>query len=559
MWPDLSCDVKLSSKWWGWGDASKSYDLETRPRFFRFLQEKLEITGEIIQQPVSLDSVKVSGTRVEEAFARRLMNIFGEENVQLDDKERFLHSLGKGYLDLIRGWKGAPSGVPDVVVYPTSESQIERLFSESAQWSFVVVPYGGATSVVGGVESHTKDAKPVVCLDFKLMNKILEVDGRSVLAKVQPGCLGPELEKALNATGLTLGHFPQSFEYSSVGGWVATRSAGYESTRYGKIEEMVENLRLVTPMGIIETPLVPASATGPDLLQILVGSEGTIGAITSVTLKLRKAPQSRSYVGVLFKTFTDGIEAVREMMQKEIIPNVIRLSDPNETKASLALASHNHGSLIERIGTWYLTRRGYFGSEGVVLILAFEGSPEWVDFERKRALATCRSFGGFSAGSGPGRIWYKERFDLPYLRDKLMGMGVLADTLETATTWSRLPGLHSKIMEAFTSAFQELHVSGYAMAHISHEYRTGASLYFTFMAKQLADREEEEWRLIKNRVTDVIVKAGASLSHHHGIGVEHAKWMGEYYGPLGIRVLKAVKHELDPMAIMNPDKLLPAS
>jgi alkyldihydroxyacetonephosphate synthase len=385
------------------------------------------------------------------------------------------------------------------------------------------------------------------------------VDAKSLLAKVQPGCLGPELEQALNAAGLTLGHFPQSFEYSSVGGWVATRSAGYESTRYGKIEEMVENLRLVTPNGTIETPLVPASATGPNLLQILVGSEGTIGVITSVTLKLRKAPQSRSYVGVLFKTFTNGIEAVREMMQKEIVPNVIRLSDPNETRASLALASHNGGSLVERVGTWYLARRGYFGSEGVVMILAFEGYPEWVDFERRRALATCRSFGGFSAGSGPGRTWYEERFDLPYLRDKLMGMSVLVDTLETATTWSRLLGLHSKIMEAFTAAFQELHVPGYAMAHISHEYQTGASLYFTFMAKQLAGREEEEWHLIKNRVTDAIVNAGASLSHHHGIGVEHAKWMEQYYGPLGIRILKAIKHELDPKTIMNPDKLLPAN
>jgi alkyldihydroxyacetonephosphate synthase len=193
------------------------------------------------------------------------------------------------------------------------------------------------------------------------------------------------------------------------------------------------------------------------------------------------------------------------------------------------------------------------------MILAFEASPEWVSFERKRALATCRSFGGFSVGSGPGRTWHKERFDLPYLRDKLLGMGVLVDTLETATTWSRLLRLHSQIMEAFTAAFQELHVPGYAMAHISHEYRTGASLYFTFMAKQLVSHEEEEWHLIKNKVTDVIVAAGASLSHHHGIGIEHAKWMEQYYGPLGFRVLKAIKHELDPKAIMNPEKLLPAN
>jgi alkyldihydroxyacetonephosphate synthase len=550
-------DVTLNAKWWGWGDASKSYDLQSRPKFNRFLQEKLKVTGEIIQEPVSLESVKVPRTRAEDAFARKLTSIFGNDMVHLDDAERFVHSLGKGYLDLIQAWKGSPSSVPDVIVYPSNESQIEQLFGELENWKFVVVPYGGATSVVGGVESRSDDSKVVVCIDFKLMNKVLSVDEKSLLAQVQPGCLGPDLERAIGSGGLTLGHFPQSFEYSSIGGWVATRSAGYESTRYGKIEDMVESLRLVTPQGTIETPNVPSSATGPDLRQILVGSEGTIGVITSVTLKLRRAPESRSYVGMLFKTFSDGIEAVRGMMQNEIVPNVTRLSDPNETKASLALASHDGGSFIERIGTWFLRKRGYLGSEGVVMILGFEGSPEWVKFERKRALTTCKSSGGFSVGSGPGRTWFKERFDLPYLRDKLLGMRVLVDTLETATTWSRLPSLHSQIMKSFEEAFDELQVPGYAMAHISHEYRTGASLYFTFMAKQLVGREEEEWHLIKNKVTDTIVAAGASLSHHHGIGIEHAKWMEQYYGPLGIRVLKAVKHELDPEAIMNPGKLIP--
>jgi alkyldihydroxyacetonephosphate synthase len=550
--------VELNQKWWGWGDVSKSYDLQNRPRFFEFLREKLQVTGEIVQEPVSLDSVKVPRTRAEDAFVRRLAGIFGNDNVRLDDAQRFVHSLGKGYLDLIRAWKGSPTSLPDLVVYPSNESQIEQLLGESANWDFVVVPYGGATTVVGGVEPRAGNAKVVVCLDFGLMNKVLSVDEKSLLAEVQPGCLGPELEKALGSAGLTLGHFPQSFEYSSVGGWVATRGAGTESTRYGKIEDMVESLRLVTPQGTIETPLVPASATGPDLRQILVGSEGSMGIITSVTLKLRKTPQSRSYVGVLFKTFANGIEAVRNMLQNDIVPNVIRLSDPNETTASMLLTSHDGGSIVERIGTWFLRKRGYIVSDGAVMILAFEGPPEWVSFERKRALATCKSFGGFSVGSGPGRTWHKERFDLPYLRDKLLGMGVLVDTLETATTWSRLLKLHSEIMTAFTAAFQELHVPGYAMAHISHEYRTGASLYFTFMAKQLAGREEEEWHLIKNRVTDVIVAAGASLSHHHGIGIEHAEWMEQYYGPLGFRVLKAIKHELDPKAIMNPEKLLPA-
>lgn len=548
----------MNRKWWGWGDPSKSYDLRTRGGFRDFLREKLGVSGEVVQQPVSLDSVRFPRTRVQDAFVRRLLEIFGEGNVRVDDLERFTHGLGKGYLDLIRAWRGSPPGLPDLVVYPANELQIVQLLDESANWDFAIIPFGGATTVVGGVEARAEDARVVVCLDLRLMNRVLRIDEKSLLVEVEPGCLGPELEQAVNSAGLTLGHFPQSFQYSSVGGWVATRSAGYESTRYGKIEDMVESVRVVTPQGTIETPCVPASAAGPDLRQILIGSEGAIGIITAVTLRLRRAPASRSYLGLLFRDFEHGIEAVRTMTQDEIVPNVIRLSDSSETRASTALARHDGGSYAERVGEWFLRRRGYLTPESAVMILGFEGSPEWVRFERKRALATCRRFGGISLGKGPGEAWFEGRFDLPYLRDELLRMGVLVDTLETATTWTRLPALHSQITAAFRDAFEELRVPGFAMGHISHVYRTGASLYFTFMARQIVGREEEEWRLIKDKVTEVIVSGGGSLSHHHGIGLEHAKWMERYLGPLGIRVLEAIKRELDPKATMNPGKLLPA-
>ena len=547
----------MTVKWWGWGDRSKSYELDSRKHFLRFLQEKLQCSGEVIQQPASLDSMKFPPTKADIAFVDRLIGIFGEENVHVDGLNRFLHSLGKGYLDLIQAWTGSPQGLPDVVVEPAEESQVARLFDESASWDFVVVPYGGATTVVSGVSPRASDARVVVCLDFRLMNRILSIDEKSLLAEVQPGCLGPEVERAMGLAGLTLGHFPQSFEYSSVGGWVATRGAGYESTRYGKIEEMVESVRLISPQGKIETPRVPASSAGPDLREIVIGSEGSIGVITAVTLRVRKAPASKSYRGVIFRNFEDGIEAVRTMIQNDIVPNMVRLSDSSETAASLALARRNGGSFVERVGTWFLKKRGNLGASSALMILGFEGSHEWVKFERKRALANCRQFRGFSLGEGVGRTWYKERFELPYLRDELMKMGLLIDTLETATTWSRLNALHSQIITAFQESFEELHVPGFAMAHISHVYRTGASLYFTFMAQQLTGREEEEWRLIKNKITDVIVAGGASLSHHHGIGLEHVKWMRQYWGPLGVRVLKSIKHELDPKAIMNPGKLVP--
>jgi alkyldihydroxyacetonephosphate synthase len=245
------------------------------------------------------------------------------------------------------------------------------------------------------------------------------------------------------------------------------------------------------------------------------------------------------------------------MIQNDIVPNAIRLSNPSETEVAIAMARRNTVSTFEKIGTWFLRKRGYLGTNGSLMILGFEGSREQVKFERKFALTKCKAFGGFSLGEGPGRTWYKERFELPYLRDELLKMGVLVDTLETATTWNRLSVLHSRITAAFREAFDELSVSGLAMAHISHVYRTGASLYFTFMAQQLIGREEEEWHLIKDMVTNVIVASGASLSHHHGIGLEHVKWMQQYWGPLGIRVMKSIKHELDPKGIMNPGKLIP--
>ena len=501
--------------------------------------------------------MKFPPTKADEEFVKSLISIFGGENVRVDDMDRFLHSFGKGYLDLIRAWRGTPQRLPDVVAYPMNESQITQLFDLSTNWDLVLVPYGGATTVVGGVSARTSEGQVSVCLDTRLMNRVLSIDEKSLLAEVQPGCLGPEVERAVSSVGLTLGHFPQSFEFSSVGGWVATRGAGYESTRYGKIEDMVESVRLLTPQGTIETPHVPASAAGPDIRQILVGSEGAIGLITSVTLRLRKAPATKSYVGVIFRDFEDGVEAVRSMIQKDIVPNVIRLSNPSETELSIALSRRHEGSYVERIGTWFLEKRGYLGINGALMILGFEGSTERVRFERKLALASCRSFDGFSLGEGPGRTWYEERFELPYLRDELLKMGVLVDTLETCTTWSRLDTLHSQIMAAFGEAFEELHVSGLAMAHMSHVYRTGASLYFTFLAQQLMGHEEEEWHLIKNKITDVIVASGASLSHHHGIGLEHVRWMQQYWGPLGIRVLKSIKHELDPKGIMNPGKLIP--
>jgi alkyldihydroxyacetonephosphate synthase len=502
---------------------------------------------------VALDDVRLPEPRLAAALRERLVKAVGEEHVRDDRSARIEHAVGRGYPDLVRIRAGEGASAPDVVVAPASSEQVAAVLRECAEARVAVVPFGGGTSVVGGVEPLREDFAAVVTLDLRRMDRLLSTDATSLTAAFQPGILGPAAEAALAEQGLTLGHFPQSFEYSTIGGWVATRSAGQASSGYGRIDELVEGLCCVAPAGQLRVPALPATAAGPALKELLVGSEGTLGVLSELTLRVRPLPQARRYEGWSFRTFEEGVGAFRVMEQSHAAPDVARLSDAEETRLTLGMSSS--GSSMERLGRSYLRLRGHEG--GCIVIVGFEGEEDQVARRRRESAALLRAGGGVALGRRPGAAWLKGRYRAPYLRDELLDRGVLVETLETATSWSNLLELHRGVREAITGALAARGTEARVMCHVSHLYPSGASLYFTFLARQEQGAELDQWRAAKTAASEAIIRGGGTITHHHAIGRDHLPWMRAEVGELGVKLLREIKELLDPAGIMNPGKLLP--
>ena len=544
-------------RWWGWGMLDQTYDLSERPGFWPFLNEELGLTGEERGPQAVLERIILPAPRLSADDLRALAAIVGQEHLSAEHKARVMHAVGKSYPDLMRLRLGELERAPDVVVWPGTEEEVAALLALAVRRNWAIVPFGGGTSVTGGLEASRE--RPTITLDLARLNQVLAVDPISYTATAQAGITGPALEEALNVEGFTLGHFPQSFEFSTLGGWIATRAAGQLSQRYGKIEEMVEWLRVVTPQGVIETRHVPASAAGPSIKEMLIGSEGAFGVITQATVRLRPLPAVRDYRGLLFRSFADGVAALRAMMQSEHPPAMARLSDEAETRAYLALSPPSRSRaarLKQAVGKRLMARRGIELRGACLMILGCEGDEDNVPVDLDAALTICAAHGAFHLGRSPGRAWYAERFALPYLRDILLDHGLLVDTLETATTWDNLLPLYEAVGEAIAGAIDAEGVKPLVMCHVSHAYTDGASLYFTFLARQVEGREIAQWELIKRRATETIMQHGGTLSHHHGVGSDHRPWLEREHGSLGLAALRALKRTFDPYGVMNPGKLL---
>jgi alkyldihydroxyacetonephosphate synthase len=538
-------------RWWGWGDPAQPPGLP--PHALRFLAESIGLP-ETPRAPVALEHVALERSRLGEDALAALRAIVGAEHVRDDHTERVQHAAGRGYPDLVRLRAGAPAGAPDAVVLPDSREQLQALLQLCARSSLAVVPFGGGTSVVGGVEPLRGDHAGVIALDTSRIAELQSLDRESRTVTVGAGMRAPELERLLAKEGLTLGHYPQSYEYVSLGGCAATRSAGQASTGYGRIEQMIAGLRMSTPTGELKLPPLPASAAGPSLRQLAIGSEGTLGVISELSLRVRPAPRERIYEGVFFADFAAGARALRELAQQRAAPEVARLSDEAETRMSLALAGT--GGVKGRAGRIYLRARGY--GEGCLAILGWEGAERVTGARRERGLQIVREHGGLPVGRSPGEAWLHGRFAAPYLRDELLTHGVMVETLETATQWSNAMRLHRAVTDAIEGALRAGGTPGLAMCHISHLYETGTSLYFTFIARQREGEELEQWREAKEAASAAITSGGGTITHHHAVGRDHAPWMRAEVGEAGVRALSAVKAELDPAGIMNPGKLIAA-
>jgi alkyldihydroxyacetonephosphate synthase len=480
-----------------------------------------------------------------------LAEIVGDANLLLDGPARLGRAGGLSYLDLLSRRTGEPP-VPDAVVLPADPEQVGEVLRCCAEHDIGVVPFGGGTSVVGGVQALRGGKPAVVVLDLMRLDKLVSVDPVSRVAVLQAGATGPRAERLLAEHGLTLGHVPQSFERATIGGFAATRSAGQASSGYGHFADMVAAVRLATPSGELAEGVAPVSAAGPDLRQLVLGSEGAFGVITEVTLRVRPIPAERHYEGFVLDGWRRGTEAVRALAQHGVLADVTRLSDVDETAVSLALT----GGLKSRALRGYLALRKV--AEPCLLILGWESADKR---ERKRrraaALRVLRAHRPVRLGTPLGEAWRHGRFNGPRQRDALLDIGVCVETLETSTYWSTLDRLREAVREALTGALSEPDHRPVIMCHVSHVYPTGASLYFTVLTPRSATDPVGQWQRAKAAASRAISDGHlGTISHHHATGLDHMPYLAGEIGGLGVDVLAAVKHTLDPTGIMNPGKLV---
>ena len=522
-----------------WGDPARATALPDTARGL------IEMVFGLDERPalaeVSLPASAIDPALLDE-LAGTLADGSGAEHVVTDDATRRLRTRGKSTPDLLRQRTGDLSDAPDAVVRPGSHEDVAAVLAWAVRHRVAVVPFGGGTSVTGGLAARRDGFAGLVSLDLIRMRRLLEVDHTSMTATLEPGLRGPEAEALLAAEGLTLGHFPQSFEYATIGGFAATRSSGQSSAGYGRFDALVVGLRVATPRGEISLGSAPANAAGPDLRQLFLGSEGAFGVITAVTVRVRRLPAQKVYEGWRWPSFADGAAAMRNLAQAGLLPTVIRLSDESETAINLARP--------EEIG------QSEIGSEsagGCLMITGYEGEAEAVAAKRAAVTAVLSGLGGESLGEEPGRSWAKGRFDAPYLRDSLLDVGVLVETLETATFWSDMDALYAGVKAALEGSLGE---GTMVLCHISHVYETGCSLYFT-VAQKAAEDSLAQWLAAKAAACEAIVEVGATITHHHAVGTDHKPYLSAEIGDLGVSVLRAVKADLDPTGVLNPGVLIP--
>jgi alkyldihydroxyacetonephosphate synthase len=546
-------------KWWGWGDEDVRFNPIAHPGAWPYAKRVLGIEGEGENlPPVSLDEVEMNDPLRNDRFLAKLNSQLRDDQVTSSRLERAIHAYGKGFRDLFRMRRGVAEGAPDLVVYPENESEVLAILRAAAEHDVVVIPFGGGSNIAGCLE-RSDVRRMAVSLDMRRMRRVLAVDPESCTAQIEAGAFGPDLESQLNKQGMTLGHFPDSFLHSTLGGWIATRSAGMQSDKYGKIEDMVVALRMVTPSGVLATRVVPKSSNGIDVNHLCIGSEGTLGVITEAVMRVHPKAQVHRTHGYLFREFEGGIESIHECVKRESIPSMVRLNDPEKSALSMAFRPESKGfqHAVAKAFKSYLRWKGYDFSKVCLMLTTYEGSKDDVARQHRRVTSIYKRFGGVDLGSGSGKSFEATKYDFPHIRDFLLDRGVTSDVSETSTVWSNIVPLYRSTISSIRSAVADSGVPAFAGCHMSHTYRCGASLYFTFGFKQQREREIEQYLRVKRAAQQSFMDHGGTLSHHHAVGTEHLPWLTDDVSPLGIAAVAAVKRGLDPENVMNPGRLAP--
>lgn len=552
---------RKSLRWNGWGPTDQENMLPDGAPQWNWMREALGMSHLPDTKAKPLETISLAPCRLSDNIIARLSAIVGGAQVKTDNYERAFHARGKSYHDLLYLRAGKLDLAPDAVVYPRTIDEVVDVIKLASEEDITLIPYGGGSSVVGGVNATAKSlGGTVITLDTTLMTRVIQIDKIAMTATVEAGIYGPALEEVLQKHGVTLAHYPQSFQYSTLGGWIAARGAGQQSNRYGKAEKWLVSAKVATPRGIWVTESTPASAAGPNLNQLLAGSEGTLGIICEATVKIHEVPERKDYRGYLFKDFASGVEAARRINHADIPVAMVRLSDAKETYFFQAFSSTSSTTSIKtRLQRAYLRFKG-FNDDPCLMLIGHEGNEDTVNWARSRSEHICTTLGALKLGTSAGDRWYHGRFSSPYSRDPMLDHGIGIDTLETSTRWSNIENLREKtvaaIEEAITANLPEPGGRGIVMAHVSHSYPDGASLYFTYVFPRQLNREVEQWQAIKRAASDLLLENKGTISHHHGVGLDHTPWLAEEKGAIGYELLKTIKADMDPVGIMNPGKLL---
>ena len=528
-------------RWNGWGDESHSYEVPTKSQ---------GALSDWVGPPTPTRSASLVDVLKTVPPSR----VGGASFLSFDAEDRLRHARGQSFGDWVALRSGQVGVFPDAVAYPETAEDVRSLLDWSVRTNTRLIPYGGGTSVAGHINPEATGG-PTVTMDLGRMSKLQKLDEVSRLATFGAGVSGPDLEAQLRAHGLTLGHFPQSFEQSTLGGWIATRSSGQQSAHYGRIEKLFAGGQVETPQGTLKLPCFPASAAGPDLKEVVLGSEGRIGVITEATVRVSKLPEKEEFVGVFFPGWEEGLAASRTIAQAKLPLSMLRLSAPEEARTMLMLAGHER--LLGALEAWMKFRGA--GEGKALLLIGSTGSQASVTFALDEALALTRKHAGISAGRTFGAQWTKNRFRAPYLRNSLWELGYAVDTLETAAPWAAVPRLLRDVEAALRTGLEKWNEKTHVYTHLSHLYGDGSSIYTTYLFRLAATPEEtlERWQRLKSRASEAIVAAHGTISHQHGVGMDHAPYLAAEKGALGMKTLEGLVHGFDPTGLMNPGKLLP--
>jgi alkyldihydroxyacetonephosphate synthase len=548
-------------KWWGWGVEGVSFHHEDKPGFRPFALNAIDLdvnTPPIA--PMSLDDLPIPAPMISDQLLGELSEAVGAENAVQDDLDRIVHTYGKSLRDLLRIRAGDIPRVPDVVVYPGSEAEVQLVVDRSVAADAVIIPYGGGSNISGSLHAREDETRPVISVDLGRLNQVIDVDEESGLARIQAGALGPDLEEQLGARGWVLGHYPDSFTHSTLGGWVATRSSGMQSDKYGDISNIARGMRVVMPGKVLEVRPLPHTSTGPSVREMVLGSEGRLGVITEVTVQVHRIPEVRVILGYLFPSWEAGLAAMQEISASDAHPSITRVSDAEETAFSFATRKKTSrisiSSLISKGMMRVLERRGWNLDEVCLSFIGYEGGKAHVARQKKIVKDIVGKHGGILVGKGPGVLYDQKKFDMPYIRDFILDRGAVGDVSETAAPWSKLLPLYRNVIAAAEKVYAQLGVRGLIMCHLSHSYHSGACLYFTFAFKHDGVDPLGEYEPLKNAIQQAFVDSAGTLSHHHAVGTEHAAWLEQDISAPGVHMIDGLFTAMDPGRNFNPGKII---